>query len=217
MLFDKKISILVPYQSDGGYRDRNWYWVKKRYETLMPNAEICIGNYDNEPFSRSIAINNAAKLATRDIFIIADSDIIFDMNQIAKAILALCDFTWVIPYSIINYLTLQQTNRLQKMKSDVIINNIGFTDYVKSNYYNVGGITILKREHFEKVNGFDERFKGWGYEDNAFQRAMDTLCGPYGRVNNSLWHMYHEPAPQNNAQDNSNLFKKFYENSYNIK
>lgn len=210
-MFDKRISILVPFKSDGGYRDRNWDWVKKRYASLMPNAEICIGNYDLEPFSRASAINNAAKLATRDIFIIADSDIIFDINQIAKAILGLADFAWIIPYTRLNYLTLEQTNSLQQMKPSVIINNINFTGYKERDCkFIYGGISIVPREYFEKVGGFDERFKGWGFEDDAFQRSLDALCGHHNRIRTSLWHMYHPPAPRNNKEKNKDLLNKFF-------
>ena len=70
-MFDEEVSILIPFKSDGGgYRDKNCAWIKKRYEILMPNAEICIGSSNVEPFSRSASINNAAKSATRNIFII---------------------------------------------------------------------------------------------------------------------------------------------------
>ena len=57
----------------------------------------------------------------RDIFIIADADITFDISQIAKAILGLTYFAWIIPYTTLNYLTPEQTNSLQKMKCNIHI------------------------------------------------------------------------------------------------
>lgn len=210
-MFDRKISILIPYKSDGEYRDRNLSWAKKRYEALMPNAELCIGTCDTEPFCKSLAVNNAAKLATRDIFIIADVDLTFDLKQIAKAILELTSSIWIIPYTTLNYLTLEQTETLQQMKPSVAIGNINFTAYKERNCkFIYGGINIVPRKHFEKVGGFDERFKGWGYEDDAFQRSLDALCGPHKRIKTALWHMYHPPAPKSNHQKNKDLLNKFY-------
>lgn len=92
-MFDEKISVLVPFKPDGGYRDRNWSWIKKRYEILMPNAEICVGNSNIEPYCKAAAVNSAAKLATRDIFIIADADIVFDIKDIYSAIKMLPYYT----------------------------------------------------------------------------------------------------------------------------
>lgn len=210
-MFDKRISILIPYKSDGEYRDRSFIWVIKRYEALMPNSEICIGTCDTKPFCKSSAVNNAAKLATRDIFIIADVDLVFDLNQIAKAILGLTSSTWIIPYTTLNYLTLEQTKTLQQMKPSVIINNINFTGYKERDCkFIYGGINIVPREYFEKIGGFDERFKGWGFEDDAFQRSLDALCGPHNRIKTALWHMYHPPAPRNNKEKNRDILNKFY-------
>lgn len=210
-MFDKRISILIPYKPDGEYRDKTWVWVRKRYEALMPNAEICVGTCDTELFSRSAAVNNAAKLATRDIFIIADIDLIFDLNQIAKAILSLTEYTWIIPYTTLNYLTLNQTKKLQALNPSINIGSINFSDYKERDCkFIYGGMSIVPRECFQKVGGFDERFKGWGCEDDAFQRSLDALCGPHKRIKTALWHMYHPPAPKNNHQQNKDLLNKFY-------
>lgn len=218
MLFDKKISILVPYKSDRSYRDANWHWLKKRYELLLPNAELCIGNYDGEPFSRSAAINNAARLATRDIFIITDADIVFDVDQIARAILGLTGFTWIIPYTILNYLTLKQTNELQKMEPNVTLKALDFTGCNQRDCTSImfGGISVVPRNYFEKIGGFDERFKDWGYEDNAFQESLDAICGHHKRIRTSLWHMYHPPVSENKYYTNMNLYNKFYNNKASI-
>lgn len=211
-MFDKRISVLIPYKSDGGYRDRNWNWIKKRYKALLPGAEICMGIYDKEPFSRAAAINNAARIATRDIFIIADADIIFDIDQIAKAILGLTCCTWIIPFNSIDYLTKEQSNKLQKMEPNIAVKYIDFTGCSRLNCnWIYGGINVVPREYFEKIGGFDEAFKGWGEEDDAFQRAMDTLCGHYGRIATNMWHMYHTPSTYKfNHEKNLNTLDKFY-------
>ncbi|AGY78211.1 galactosyltransferase-related protein [Clostridium autoethanogenum] len=213
-MFDERISVLIPYKSDGGYRDRNWKWIKKRYKALMPGAEICIGVYDKEPFCKSAAVNTAAKIATRDIFIIADADIIFDIDQIAKAILGLTYCSWIIPFNSIDYLTAKQSRKLRKMHPDIDVKYIDFKGCSRLNCNEIyGGINVVPRKYFEKVGGFDEAFKGWGEEDDAFQRAMDAICGPYGRIATNMWHMYHDVSPYKfHHKKNLKLLDKFYGN-----
>lgn len=209
-MFDENISILIPFKSDGGQREKNWNWLKKRYELLMPNAELCIGDSDIEPYCRSAAINNAAKLATKDIFIIADADMVFDINQIKTGIEMLSQHAWVIPFTITAFLTVEQTNSLLQKDPAIIMSNI---DFAGCRYFmnSVSEVNILPRKHFEKIGGFDERFKGWGFEDMAFQSAMDNLCGAFKRIEDAkVWHLYHPPASEAYYSQNASLFYNNY-------
>lgn len=47
----------------------------------MPQAEICIDESTSFAYSRAEAINNAEKKSTRNIFIITDADIVFDIED----------------------------------------------------------------------------------------------------------------------------------------
>ncbi len=213
-MFDNNISVLIPYKAVNEYREKNFEWIKRRYETIMPNAEICIGNYNGEPFCKSIAVNNAAKNATRDIFIIADADIAFNIDQIKNAIELLNFYPWVIPYNSIFYLDAEKTNELCNRNPSLTLDEADFQRYIsfggKNGYQYIGGINIVPRKYFEKVGGFDERFKGWGGEDEAFQRALDALCGQYFRLDGTMWHLYHPLQSKENRVDNKKLFKEFY-------
>jgi hypothetical protein len=48
----------------------------------------------------------------------------------------------------------------------------------------------MPRAVFDDLGGFDERFKGWGFEDMAFQSA---ICGLYGyeRIPGDVVHLWH--------------------------
>ncbi len=209
-MFDEKVSVLIPFRSDNGCRDEIWSWIKKRYEILMPQAEICVGYSNIEPFCKSEAINNAAKLATRDIFIIADADIAFDIEHIERAIAELPHHIWIIPFNGINYLTVEQTKNLQKKDPGIIMSSVDFTGCVSYMRSYTGGINIVPRKYFEQIGGFDERFKGWGVEDDAFQRAMDTMCGSHIRIKTKIWHLDHPSASRIYYEKNHKLFYQFY-------
>ena len=69
------------------------------------------------------------------------------------------------------------------------------------------GQLLMQTESFYKANGYDERFQGWGYEDNAFQYAMDTIVGEHSRVE-AGWtaHIWH-PEPRSERWDHPDFEK----------
>ena len=54
-----------------------------------------------------------------------------------------------------------------------------------------GGVNILPRQHFERVAGFDERFQGWGGEDDAFAFSLNHLFGLPFRIDATIFHLWH--------------------------
>lgn len=53
--------------------------------------------------------------------------------------------------------------------------------------------TILRREDADEIP-LDPRFRGWGWEDNAWWEALTTLLGPPGRLSSSVClHLHHKP------------------------
>jgi cellulose synthase/poly-beta-1,6-N-acetylglucosamine synthase-like glycosyltransferase len=95
----EKVSVLLPIGGDIGERGEAFKWILQFYETLLPEVEICIGELDEKPFSKSRAVNIAAGKATHDIFVIADSDIIYDPGLIEESIKYLQTHSIVHPFS----------------------------------------------------------------------------------------------------------------------
>jgi hypothetical protein len=191
MVFDKDISLIIPYKPDGGYRDKVWSWLERRYTRLMPEAEIIVGLDNSEPYCKSRSVNKAAGLAKRDIFVIADADIVFDPIKIYFAAEMLADYGWVRPF--VNRIELSEKDTVElltKCPCENMTQQV-FSDY-KVAQPGVGSINIVSRRNFELVKGFDERFKGWGAQDCAFEMALDTLCGiRYTPPDSTIWHLYH--------------------------
>jgi predicted glycosyltransferase involved in capsule biosynthesis len=195
-MFDK-MSVLMPYLPDHGSRDAALHWVKKYYRTTMPGIELCIGVSTEKAFSRSQGMNKAARQATRDIFVIADGDIFYDPTILIDAAKLLKQHAWVIPFhhqKIIN-LSESSTKRILKSTPSWPV-KAEIKDYTveKRDMNFAGKINVIHRKTYEKVGGFDERFVGYGWEDNAFQNAVSTLCGPHKRLDRKLYHLWHPPV-----------------------
>lgn len=207
--------MLIPFKPDNGIRDRTFKWVKGFYKKMMPEVELCVGETFSAPFNRAEAINLAARQATRDIFVITDSDIILDPNVIKKAILMLNKHVWIIPYSKCLDLSESGTYRLlNKFPQWPLPGDIDYDNRFKNRKYKpIGGIIVVSRKNFNRVKGFDERFVGWGGEDDAFGYAMDTLCGPYKRIDDHpiyhLWHPKVGPEGNSNFENNKELLSRY--------
>src|SRR5690606_36652312 len=52
----------------------------------------------------------------------------------------------------------------------------------------------VPRVVFEAVGGFDESYRGWGAEDDAFWHAATIAAGNPQRVAGAAYHLYHKPA-----------------------
>src|SRR5690606_13059823 len=52
----------------------------------------------------------------------------------------------------------------------------------------------VPRAVFEAIGGFDDGYRGWGGEDNAFWHAATVAAGEPNRVNGPAYHLYHPPA-----------------------
>ncbi|MEH7384970.1 galactosyltransferase-related protein [Bacillus sp. JJ1521] len=189
----KDVSLLIPFKSDGSVRDANFNWIRKYYNNLCPKVEICIGINTENPFNRSKAINIAAKQATRDIFVIVDADIFCDPDSIIDSISYLNKYRMVIPYKNLIRISEGDTNELvQTNPTWPLKKELTRTDHVYTEDYS-GGIMIISRSAFMRIGGFDERFVGWGGEDDAFYLAFNTICGQFKRLNHTIYHLWHQP------------------------
>ncbi|WP_254844403.1 galactosyltransferase-related protein [Virgibacillus halodenitrificans] len=209
----KEVSVLIPYMTDDKHRQEGFNWLIKFYEKMMPEVEICIGEgrCKSDLFSKAKAINHAAKQATRNIYVIADSDIFYDPNLITKAIDLLKEHPWVIPYHRIHYLSKNSTKKLVETDPawPISINVDAHTPNKKKK----GGINIVTRTCFETINGFDERFCGWGGEDEAFVHAMNAVFGKYVRLDKDIYHLWHSRGKSASGnpyyQDNKLLHARY--------
>ena len=69
-----------------------------------------------------------------------------------------------------------------------------------------GGITLFKKTFYEKVGGFDERFEGWGAEDDAMDIKIKAITSQIITIEDQLaYHLWH---PRNAQRKNNFYYKK---------
>lgn len=205
-----KVSALIPYRPDGGWRDRLWAWNSRQWKTLCPDVEVVLGGYDaepGEPFNAGRAINAAGDRATGDVFVTVAADFLPDPTNITAACQLLDDdVPWVALWSHTGLLTQDSTSRLiydettaHRFEAVVPVNNAGH---------------VLPRETWFDVGGVDERFNGWGPEDLAFRTALATLHGPGSLVDGTCVHLWHPRREEGDEFLHRQLNKHYFHDVY---
>ncbi len=202
-----KISLLIPFGSTDQIRHATFKWLLEYWLHELPDAEIVVGRSRATVFCKGRALNNAAKRATGKVLVVLDADTYMPgavIEKCASQVLAAQEagnHLWYVPYRRLYRLNKKCTARVLKSDpkkplrfpdppSQSCIDKKGKD---KSGYGHRFGamITIMPREALQVLGCFDERFKGWGGEDIAILRALDTLYGLHKTSDNQVLHLHH--------------------------
>lgn len=183
-----KISIMIPWRSDGpnGWRQEVWNYLRPKWEEI--GWELCIGE-DNRyelPFSAALAFNRAAAQATGDVLVTMGADFYPNPEAIERAAtLTAHKSNWVMIFGAVGYLSEVDTKKLIRDGAEISTLRLGVVDPTCQ------GITAIRRTAWDAVGGMDERYSGWGWEDTDLLRRLGRKYGyatyPYTRAI-SLWH-----------------------------
>lgn len=198
--------------------------VEQDRESRLPSGFLPPGcksvfAFNNGPFNKSWGFNIGFKQSSGDVLAFGDADILIDSKNLIESF-ALCDAgaDAVNPYDRLIDLTAEETSTfLQTGKGlDALANR------QKANREAIGeflcfcgGLFVIRRNVFEALGGFDERFVGWGGEDDAMSIKLDKLV-PNTRVIGSqtayhLFHKRHRPRleAQHHYAQNVALLKQY--------
>lgn len=230
------VSILVPlhFSATDTQRIENWKWLESYWKKNLPGAEIIVGEDKDAgeiPFSKSVAVNDAASRAHGDIFIISDVDVYISVDSVLECIQEIRSAKkkgyklWFIPYRNLFRLTesvsklILQSNPGNPLKisypvSEGLYSNTGShqgTPVSKIGHWYGAMIQIVPREGFYSTGGWDEKFFGWGGEDHAAMVAVDTLYGPHKTLPGQVLHLWH-PVFVPDSIDDSTGKKRLWTN-----
>lgn len=182
-----KISVLIPFGADnspaGQQRAKVFRWVQRRWDALQTQGiidEVIIGidplfgklpnaftSNQLAPFSVSRALNDAAKHARGDVFLLFGADHIPDPAVVTWAIGQLSAHPWARLHDFVLYADEKLTGMILADpfgKAGLYPHSGGWTRHSAP----CPGVLALTRAAFESIGGLDERFQGWGYEDTEF-------------------------------------------------
>lgn len=166
------LEIIAPYSKDSVERGINRLRFEDYYSNYLGAKINIIENYK----SRAVAFNTAAQSSSAKFIALTDIDAIIEFSQINTAI--------------------EMINRKQAemvYPFDKVYNwhpNYSITDdWPKS--YTRGLMVLIEREKFLEFGGENEKFIGWGYDDE--ERYYRALNYGYrvGRVSGQCLHMMH--------------------------
>jgi predicted glycosyltransferase involved in capsule biosynthesis len=197
-----EVSVVIPYRESGDERKRNFDYVCNYWKTFFPRYEVVVCDSGDDNFSRSKSRNQGIDLSHGDYLIIADADTVVPPEAIVLSLDLVEDgVPWLIAYEWYYNLTASKTE-------DFVLDKRPSTSHPVEGEYDHkleswAGMLVIPREAFSLVK-YDERFSGWGYEDNAFQVEMDTLWGKHERTPYPAFHLWH-PAPNEQTFGNPDI------------
>jgi len=208
------ISFIIPWNDTKDSYRLNSFNLIKDYVKLSSYCELIIGYDYEQPMNRSRARNNAFLQAKGKYLVILDADTWVSMDAIFNAIeLIKNKNTWVIPYQNYYNLTKEFTEKIFISKDLSICEdeeNLEFDFKILS----WAGALVLTRDMYNDAGFYDERFKGWGWEDVAFRLKLDNTIGKHLRCGSHVCHLWHPRGDSDfNTEDeirNRNLFNKDY-------
>ena len=216
MYYDN-LSVVIPFRAKCSEREKIFKWVCKRTQLILPGAEVIVGSDSrntSEFFNKSIAINDAVKKATRNIILILDSDAFIDSIAFEKAYELAKSNSMVMVSNEIKYLNKEFSKKLIQLQPDIKVTDI--YDLDQEVLYKGGSVSVallVHRDKFIEMNGFDERFIGWGGEDDAFYCAYSTLFGESVTTDCPGYHIHHPRANQENLDNQSNTLAEENKNA----
>ena len=185
------ISFIVPFRSTEFHRVQSSESVLKQLRENWDYDEIRTGSNQGD-FNRSASRNVLAGISSADVFVFLDADSYVPNWQISLAYARTLINGWCLPYDC--YYSLSREGSQQFMAGGAV-GREGDLEFVfptpNSPIPAVGGCVVVRRDVFEMVAGYDERFIGWGEEDRAFILALETLAGPSPRVPGEIHHIWH--------------------------
>lgn len=205
------VVVAVPYRPDFGHRDRLFTHLREHFWNNV-GFRLLIGRNDDDPFNRSAAVNTALA-GSWDVAVIADADTWVPARRLHEAV----DLAWESDRLVAAFDAVVELSR--EGTEDVLCGRVGLggsfsADRVRTRELETqSSMLAVSRFLWNSVGGFDERFRGWGAEDNAFWRACAIRGGEPERLAGNAYHLWHPAAAGKHGgiqyKANVNLWRRY--------
>lgn len=184
------IRVVVPRRADAGHRDRIWTYCRAYWKREL-GWDMVEGTHYDGPWNRPKAVHQATE-GDWDVVVILDADVIVDAERIREGVqLAAETGEMVLPYERRWFVDAAGTRMVLDGGYDGDWAKIARAD----KYLGFcSSANIIPRALWDEIGGMDERFAGWGGDDDALNAACLALAG-VRRLPGILWHLHHQIDP----------------------
>lgn len=213
---EPRVAIVVPRRAHP-HRDELWRALRPKWATL-PWPLIESAHEGEELFNRALCVNAGAAIADQelgrwDVLLVIDSDVYVPHAQIYAAV----EKAHETDYMTVAF---RERHAIAEGPTAAIVRGelpVRFWadarlethceiphDRVRgrrfrcrvSNHDSNSHCVALPRGLWDEMEGFDERFEGWGFEDMAVLVAQKTFRGEPNRIEGKAFHLWHPRAQE---------------------
>lgn len=196
--------VVIPWRGGCPHRARAWTWVLERWATLHSDAELVITASPEGPFNIAAALNIGIRGSRSDVVVLSGADVILDPSDVADAVDLASDGRWVMLAGEYRRLSEDITAEVLDGPVDAVWDWPGEEMDTDLGW----GPIVAPRELLLDV-GYDERFLGWGGEDDAFGIAAETLAGSPLHLGGTAYMLWHPPATNTRYAANVALLNRY--------
>lgn len=219
-----KLSICTPLRVTDSFRRRNWAVVSAEMTSLKESLDFewvvaeqggryadiaaCTRVEVAGSFTRSKARNIAMRASHGDLLCFLDADLLMSPVDWQSCSTQAAEYDCFSPCISMIKLGPQQTwNRLQGNR--FLFDRLG-GDLARCRTNLFAAIAFCRRQFIEEVGGWDERFKGWGWEDTAMSHLAYQGHYSIGWGSCVPVHLYHTTQQRNGKDKTSTLYRRLY-------
>lgn len=205
------IDVLMPYRGATEHRRRIHEWTLSRWQAVTmqhPSVKVIVADdgQQGETFSVSRAVNRAYRRSKAEAVLIFGSGHLAPTAATLQRIeSALERHPWCGVYKRTHELDRATTRQLLRIPAD---SNLDAHDLTGGTTHEIcAGIVAMRSDAFYSIGGADERYNGWGWEDNYIRLLLGHLYGrPVDPPTGTLTTLWHPPSPRTNTPSNEARF-----------
>ena len=159
--------------------------------------------YNRGPFNKSWAFNVGAANARGEVLALVDADVLVEI-PVVQACFEECvgGIQAINPYSTLLDLDKGRTELFRRTGHIEGRGEDSFNRDYKGEYLCFcGGVYVVRKDAYLELGGQDERFLGWGGEDDAMSIKLSSLENIAVNRSAVAYHLFHMPAPRTPEED----------------
>lgn len=200
LAIEKQVAYIIPFRESVASRKEALQFALDWIYNILPNMEVLIIEQDDQArcsvqlppnskkvfiynkglFNRSWAFNAALRYTDKQILAFADADAFLKKEDYLACFNACLTFDVVTP----NPHFAVNIHSICLEKLDFKISNKRWITFAAM-------LMMARRSAIEKIGGWDERYEGWGYEDNAISHLIFHRLTT-NSFNHNIYHIDHQ-------------------------